>query len=249
LNQSSKAIVLSVKARGFEVLSEWVFTQPSTLFYYYRQTIMTNEVTTGMTESKEQSSESNTAKEVIPVTADLVNGLSEQDKTKVLEQRNDWLERQRVTDAVLLKRQYAKAYRVRHREQLIEKARLWREAHRAKVRAYGQKYLLAHKEVVRERHRIWDATHKEECLEKDKRYRETHRELLREKQRLWREANKEACRECQRRYYDLHKEQVNATKKLWREANRDKIRAYQRKYVARRKELLAKAQGNSVAKL
>jgi hypothetical protein len=100
------------------------------------------------------------------------------------------------------------------------------------VRENQRKWRERHREEILEKGRIWRAANREKKREHDRKYRENHRETKREKDRMYRVRNRERTRGYQREYQKAWRlkniEKVSEGNKRYRELNGEKKKAQRR---------------------
>ena len=106
---------------------------------------------------------------------------------------------------------YQKAYRQKHREELLVKKKTYRQEHKKGIKVYQKAYYQKHKEENLARCRSYRQKHKKKVKAWAKAYRQKHRE-----ERLARF----------RSYYQKHKKEAKAWVKAYRQKYRKKYLAY-----------------------
>lgn len=67
-----------------------------------------------------------------------------------------------------------KRYYEKHKEEMKQRAKEWREKNKDKAKEYSKKYREKHKEEIKQRTKEWRQNHKENWNEKMREYRKTH---------------------------------------------------------------------------
>ena len=95
-----------------------------------------------------------------------------------------------------------------------EYMKAWRQAHREEIKSYNR----AHKEYKK----AWRQAHMEEHKAYMKAWRQAHREELKAKNKAYYKAHREELKS----YNRAHREEQKAYQKAWRQAHREDMKAY-----------------------
>jgi 5-methylcytosine-specific restriction endonuclease McrA len=92
-------------------------------------------------------------------------------------------------------REYNRAYRAAHTEEIKEQHRAYRERNTDKVRASSRAYYKRNTDKVRAKNREWANSHREQKLRTVRQWRRDHPEQYRQIQKRWRRDHPESERE------------------------------------------------------
>ena len=137
---------------------------------------------------------------------------------------------------------YYKIYRIVHKEQIAEKAKVYRKINIDRIK----KYIENHIEKIKEQKKEWYENHKEVILEKakeryedcreekikyQKEYTLQHQEKIKEYLKDYNEKNKEQLSANKKIYRETHKEHATQTQKVWRELHQTELKEKKSKII------------------
>lgn len=115
-------------------------------------------------------------------------------------------------EAQAKKREYRKAYYLRHRERVLAEQKEYRKANAAAIAAKDserkKKARAADPEKFKERNRAWSAANKDKVREKTRRWMETNAERKRETNRAWKLRNADKAKQQNRDWWATNKKRA-----------------------------------------
>jgi hypothetical protein len=123
-------------------------------------------------------------------------------------------------------KEYQKIYRILHKEEMAEKAKVYRKINCDKIKIYIQNHLGKIKDQQKE----WYEKNKEKILEKAKENYEVNKEEKLRYQKEYAGKNQEKIKDYLKEYNEKNKEQISANKKVYRQENKEEISATQKKW-------------------
>lgn len=149
-----------------------------------------------------------------------------------------WIEKEssqlNVTIPNRSKKVYSQIYRVVHKEEISEKAKIYRnnnkdkikeylEENKDKISLYKQEWYEEKKDYILQKAKENYEQNKEQKIQYQKQYAEENKEKIKEYHHEYQEQNKEKLAEQKKIYRAEHKEEASQASKVWREANKEKI--------------------------
>jgi hypothetical protein len=123
-------------------------------------------------------------------------------------------------------KEYRKIYRILHKEEMAEKAKVYRKINCDKIKNYIQKHLGKIKDQQKE----WYEKNKEKILEKAKENYEVNKEEKLKYQKEYAGKNQEKIKDYLKEYNEKNKEQISANQKVYRQENKEEIASIQKKW-------------------
>jgi hypothetical protein len=125
---------------------------------------------------------------------------------------------------------YHKKYYAAHHNELLAKAKTYRESNRDKIKSYKKTYREEHRVELNERDKAYYESHKEEMRAAMKAYHDAHKEERNAICKTYHESHKEEARAYMAAYKESHRAEHIAYCKTYYEAHRDSRRTQDKQY-------------------